>query len=259
MGKSEIVITIILFNVFFILFIGGIIAFIKQYKLKKTEHMNILNHQNQMHQKEILETQIEIQNQTMQHIGREIHDNVGQKLTLASLYTQQLAFENKAPHINENIENISKIINESLSDLRELSKSLTDDNISQQSICDLIANECDKVKKVKKITVNFNANTNESILNYQQKSIIYRISQEFIQNSLKYSKCTTISINLTQKPSLLLLELKDNGIGFDTNKKSNGIGLENMRKRTLLINGTFDLFSNENTGTKLIISIPINI
>jgi len=97
------------------------------------------------HQKELLSTQLEKQNQTMQHIGREIHDNVGQKLTLTSLYTQQLAFENKAPHSNDSIENTSKIINESLSELRELSKTLTDNSIELKSINELIAAEVKKI------------------------------------------------------------------------------------------------------------------
>ena len=101
MGKTEIIITIFLFNVFFILFIIGIIVFIRQYKLKKNEHNIMLQNQYEEHQKELLSNQIEIQKQTMQDIGREIHDNIGQKLTLASLYSQQLAYENKAPHINE--------------------------------------------------------------------------------------------------------------------------------------------------------------
>ena len=90
MGKTEIVITIVVFNLFFILFIVGIVVFIRQYKLKKKEHIGMLTSQTEAHQKELLATQIEIQQQTMQHIGREIHDNIGQKLTLASLYTQQL-------------------------------------------------------------------------------------------------------------------------------------------------------------------------
>ena len=89
MGKNEIILTIILFNLFFILFIVGILIFIQQYRLKKKEHLLMLQTQHEDHQKELLSTQLEIQNQTMQHIGREIHDNVGQKLTLASLYTQQ--------------------------------------------------------------------------------------------------------------------------------------------------------------------------
>ena len=113
MGKSQIIITIIVFNIFFIAFIIAIIAFVRQYRLKKKEHIMLLSTQQEEHQKELLSTQIEIQNQTMQYIGREIHDNIGQKLTLASLYTQQLAYENKAPQINENIENISAIINQS--------------------------------------------------------------------------------------------------------------------------------------------------
>ena len=58
------------------------------------------------HKEQLSTVQFEMQQQTMQHIGREIHDNVGQKLTLASLYTQQLAFENKAPLIKNTIENI---------------------------------------------------------------------------------------------------------------------------------------------------------
>ena len=110
----------------------------------------ILNDQHTEHQKEILSAQIEIQNQTMQHIGREIHDNIGQKLTLASLYTQQLAYENKAPQINENIENISAIINQSLSELRALSKSLTDDSISNSTIVELLQNECKIINELKR-------------------------------------------------------------------------------------------------------------
>jgi signal transduction histidine kinase len=153
MGEAESLIPIFLFNLFFLLFIVGIIVFIQQYKLKKKEHLAMLTYQKEEHHKELLENHIEIQNQTMQYIGREIHDNVGQKLTLASLYTQQLGFENKAPQINENIENISLIINESLQELRELSKSLTDNSIASNTIDSLILNECDKVEKTKKCLI----------------------------------------------------------------------------------------------------------
>lgn len=257
MGKTEIIVTIFLFNLFFLLFIIGIIIFIKQYKLKKKEHIAVLFYQQTIHQKELLENQIEIQNQTMQYIGREIHDNVGQKLTLASLYTQQLAFENRAPHINENIENISQIINESLAELRELSKSLTSDFIAENSIYNLITNEIKKVKKLKKCNITLLFEDPKLELNYLQKSILVRICQEFIQNSLKYAQCKNIQIQLESENNWLSVELKDDGIGFDTNTKSNGIGLENMAKRTELLNGIFKLSSALSTGTQLNISIPI--
>ena len=100
MGETELLITIILYNLFFILFIISVLVYIKRYKERKNEYLKELQHTNEEHQKEILKTQLEIQQSTMAEIGRELHDNIGQKLTLASLYSQQLIFENKAPQIN---------------------------------------------------------------------------------------------------------------------------------------------------------------
>lgn len=209
-----------------------------------------------MHQKEIFSTQIEIQNQTLQHIGREIHDNIGQKLTLASLYTQQLAFENKAPNIKENIENISEIINNSLIELRQLSKSLTDDTIQSFEISELIEKECFKINSLHKCNVNFKPSVNRIDVPYELKVVLYRITQEFIQNSIKYASCTNIYVELSCNNKMLQLNLKDDGKGFDaTIESSSGIGLKNMKKRASIIAATFILESN-NKGTTVLVKIP---
>jgi signal transduction histidine kinase len=256
MGKTETIVPILLFNLFFVLFIVGIIVFIKQYKQKKNEHVVMLAHQTEAHQKELLATQIEIQTQTMQHIGREIHDNIGQKLTLASLYSQQLLYENKAANHNEQIENISKIINQSLEELRELSKSLTDNTIESSTIFKLLTNECNKIEELKICNINLNCSNKKVVLSYPLKAILLRITQEFIQNSIKHTKCNLINIHLEQKNQSITLQLSDDGKGFDTNKKSNGIGLANMKKRTQMLGGNFDLQSS-NLGTILNIDLPI--
>jgi signal transduction histidine kinase len=256
MGQTEYIISIIIFNLFFILFIVAIIVFIRQYRLKKKEHTTMLYNQQIEHQKELLSTQIEIQTQTMQHIGREIHDNIGQKLTLASLYAQQFVFENKA-NVNQNIENISEIINTSLAELRQLSKSLTDNSIETESIVTLLQKECNKVNALKKCVFDYNKPANQIHLSHQIKSVLVRISQEFIQNSIKHANCEEISLSLHVTNTNLQLQLEDNGIGFDTKKKSaNGIGLNNMKKRTEVIGGNYDLQSSKN-GTKLTIEIPL--
>ncbi len=257
MGETEYIISIIIFNLFFIFFIVAIFIFVRQYRIKKKEHNTMLYNQQIEHQKELLSTQIEIQYQTMQHIGREIHDNIGQKLTLASLYTQQLAYENKAPLINESIDNISKIINSSLSELRQLSKSLTDNKIENLSVVDLLFEEVNKVNELQKCELTFNKIANQIAIPYQTKSILVRISQEFIQNSIKHANCSSILLDLYGTTSNLKLTLKDNGNGFNTNNKTGtGIGLNNMKKRTEMIGGTFNLESDK-TGTKLYIEIPI--
>lgn len=258
MGNPEITAIIIIFNLFLTLFIIGIVLFIKQYKLKKKEHLLKLKDELERHQKELLATQIEIQIQTMQHIGREIHDNIGQKLTLASIYTQQLTYENKAPQVNDTIDNISAIINQSLSDLRELSKSLTDNTIEKTDICRLLKNETKRINNLKISKVSFFSDIKNIELPYQIKTVLYRITQEFLQNSIKHSKCKNIEIEFKYENSKLSLSLKDDGKGFDiTESENKGIGLLNIKRRTEMIKGKYYFESKINIGTSLTIEIPL--
>lgn len=216
-----------------------------------------LQNQKEEHQQQLLSAQIEIQQETMQHIGREIHDNIGQKLTLASLYTQQLAYENKAPHINDSIENISTIINQSLSELRELSKSLTSNTLDSTPIYELLQTECAKVNELRVCRVTFISNDKTILLPTQTKTVLVRILQEFIQNSIKHSGCKNVSIALNKENGTLRFSLEDDGNGFDADTiKTNGIGLENMKKRIEVIRGEYSLQSNSG-GTKLSIEIPL--
>ena len=94
-------------------------------------------------------------------------------------------------------------------------------------------------------------------LSYEYKVILFRITQEFIQNSIKHSKCKSIEINLKSTFENITLILNDDGIGFDTLKNHNGIGLINMKKRTELLGGDFLLVSTLNKGTTLSIKLPI--
>jgi signal transduction histidine kinase len=241
-----------------LVFIAGTVLFIIQYRKRKMEHELEKNTITENHVKELLSTQLEMQTQTMQHIGREIHDNVGQKLTLASLYTQQLAYENKAPQITDKIENISQIINESLAELRQLSKSLTDDTINNNNIIELLQQECDKVNHLKKCRATFASTLKEIQLPYQTKSILLRIVQEFLQNSIKHANGKNIVVILESVEKKLQLKLSDDGKGFDiASAGEKGIGLNNMKKRTTLLGGIFKLESKPGMGTQLHIEIPL--
>jgi signal transduction histidine kinase len=210
------------------------------------------------HQLQLSEVQLEMQLQTMQNIGREIHDNVGQKLTLASLYTQQLAHENQAPIVLGTIQKISNIINQSLYELRQLSKSLTNDIIENNNLHTLLKIECDRFNELKKCSVNFVSNSKLPDLDYQKRSILLRITQEFMQNSTKHSDCKTITIALNYSNGLLQILLEDDGKGFDINNKNNGgIGLINIKKRAELIGATHTFINKKSLGTKLLLELPI--
>lgn len=256
MGKTEYLLITIVFNFLFILFIVAIISYVWQYKRKKREHTFAIQNQQDLHHKELLAMELEMQQKTMQEIGREIHDNIGQKLTLASLYIQNLIYENKKKEDTGSIENINSIINDSLSDLRQLSKTLTDDSIATKSLISLLQFECEKINKLKKCWFTYDSEIQSHEATYHTKSMLLRIAQEFIQNSLKHAQCKSIKLNLRQEPDFIIMELSDDGLGFDVAEVNNlGSGLKNMKKRTETIGGQFHLESSSN-GTNLTINLP---
>ncbi|WP_298507938.1 sensor histidine kinase [uncultured Kordia sp.] len=258
MGEESIKIIIKIFYVTFVIFIGGMIIFVYEFRKRRRKHTQEIEKLDTLYKKELAQTQAEIQTETMRHIGREIHDNVGQKLTLSSLYLQQLVFENKAPQISENISAINDIINESLFELRSLSKSLTNDTIEQYSLATLIEEECKKTHGLKTYDIQFQNHTKGLQLSYQIKSILVRITQECIQNSIKHAQCSTINITLSNTDTKLELEISDDGKGFDIETmQTNGIGLKNIKKRIDIIKGTFVLKSTINKGTSVILNVPL--
>lgn len=259
MGKTEYLLITIVFNLFFLLFMVAIITYMWQYKKKKKENDMLLAFEKNQHQKELLNSQLEIQQQTMQEIGREIHDNVGQKLTLASLYIQGLLYENKSSDGKESIGNISDIINDSLQDLRQLSKTLTDDSITKKNIITLLQQECEKVQKIKKCTLEHDTVIDKIEITYHLKSMIIRIVQEFMQNSLKHAECEVIKLRISHAEKYIVVNISDDGKGFDVeNTESLGIGLQNMKKRVKSVGGKF-LLNSDFSGTQLILKLPLSL
>jgi signal transduction histidine kinase len=256
MGQTEITIFIIIINVVLLVFITGIIIFIFQYRKRKLLHQKEKGIIEEQHHAEMLNIQLEIQQQTMQFIGREIHDSVAQKLTLASIHTQRIEFENKYPELLDRLKGISKTINDSLDELRELSKSLTDTKLQTTSLTDLLQTECNRVNETGICKAILKSSVSDKMSN-SVKSFILRIVQEFIQNSIKHSGCRNIIIELSTDEKGFSLVAADDGKGFDIDSKKNmGMGLNNMQRRIQLIGGISNLQSSKEKGTSLHLLIP---
>ena len=242
---------LVLFNVIFIAFIAGIIVFIYQYRIKKRTHDQQLLNKDETHKKELLKTQMEIQTDTMRHIGQDIHDSVGQKLTLASLYLKQLPVD-QMEYYADSVQSVNNLIDDSLEELRQISRSLTESNIRNQSIVVLLEQLSSRVAHLNKFKIDFQYSRDIKIVSISTKTVVYRIAQEFIQNSIKHSKCSLISIKLSENESSILFSMEDNGIGFDIAEvKNKGIGIKNFKKRVDWIGAALHYHSQINKGTQL--------
>jgi signal transduction histidine kinase len=256
MGQTEVIIFIIIGNLLLLIFIVGILFFVFQYRKRKLLYEKEKASIEKQHQLEILNTQLASQDQTMQFIGREIHDSVAQKLTLASIYTQKLEYENQYPELTNRLESISSVINDSLNELRDLSRTLTDHNMHDADLHDLVQAECERVNNTGSCRAQLQF-TFEGKMSVTVKSFLIRIIQEFMQNSLKHAEGKLIDLVIMNQGNDFRMKATDDGKGFNmSEKKSNGIGLNNMQRRAQLIGGELKLYSEPGKGTSLEIIIP---
>tara|TARA_B110000046_G_scaffold179122_1_gene207905 strand:+ start:11358 stop:11738 length:381 start_codon:yes stop_codon:yes gene_type:complete len=94
-------------------------------------------------------------------------------------------------------------------------------------------------------------------INQINKVNLYRIIQEAIQNITKHASAKKVNLFFNIEDDKLIVEIKDDGVGFDNTQKRKGIGMKNMTSRVKKIKGTFKILSNSDNGTHLIIKIPI--
>lgn len=262
MGEAEYYILIVIASLILLVFIGFVIIFIFQYYKRKLIYEKEKALLNEQHMQDLLHNKHEIQKQTLEDIGREIHDNVGQRLTLASIYANHLAFESQYPLIHGQVSAISGILNESLNELRSLSKSLTNAHAEFTDLKELLDSECVRVNALNMCQVQGTFTNANFKISATIKIFILRIIQEFIQNSLKHAECRHIILDLDYDETGMRINARDDGRGFDMNKyrdaDSKGIGLMNMQKRAELIGAKFSLDSIPKEGTIMKIFIPID-
>ena len=264
MGQTEIVIFTVLITIILLSFIAGIIAFTLQYRKKKLGYESEKKAMEQKYKADLLHARLQMHEITMKTIGEEIHDNVGQKLTLASLYAQQMGHANKFPEIKTELETISNILNESLNDLRKLSKDLTYPNHSQEDLINLIEQQCQKINGLDICNVSFSTNIKAYMIPSSVAHVLLRLVQEFFQNSLKHSNCKNLFIIINNCEDELELSLTDDGNGFDilhteNNIAHNGIGLKNIKARAALLGASAEIKSETGKGTSMIVKISHSI
>jgi signal transduction histidine kinase len=209
-----------------------------------------------LYQKQLAFVQAESQQQTMKHIGTEIHDNVGQKLTLASLYTKQLA-AGTIRNMENKITEVSNIIDESLTELRQLSKTLTNSDLANANLLMLLNEEARRINSSGICYISIDSHGGEFILPQTEKNILFRLLQEFIQNSLKHARCRKMDIILQKENEQLNITATDDGKGFDTTITSTGIGLQNMKRRAEQLNAIYQLNSEIGKGTSLTLQLSL--
>ena len=228
--------------------------FFRQQKLKNKQQEHEFELKNAIAK---IETQNKLQEQRLS-ISRDLHDNIGAQLTfiISSVENLKFGFPNIDEKISNHLTKISSFTKDTIVELRDTIWAMNSNDIDLIDLRSRLLNFIEKAQTSS--NVNFKFNIDESLNQKKISSLqginIYRVIQEAVNNAVKHAKATKIDIETFAKENELTFEIKDNGIGFNSEEVVHGNGLYNMKKRIEEIGGNFNLSSNEN-GTKITITI----
>jgi signal transduction histidine kinase len=209
------------------------------------------------YEKTILESQLEIQEQTFNTISQEIHDNVGQVLSLVKV---QLNIMDERNHIDKSLlgdaqENISK----AMTDLRDIAKGLSSERIRVVGLVATVEQEAQRINRAGIVHISTLVSGIEQPTDSQKQLILFRIIQECLQNIIKHAAASAVTIQINYRADRMEIKIADNGKGFNFHKEQlayQGLGLQNIFKRINLIGGQAFINSVLQEGTTIKLTLP---
>lgn len=242
-------------TILLLLIIASVMTLSFFYQRKKHQHKRELREIHENFQREILQTQIEVQNATLQHVGQELHDNIGQLLSLGKLNLHVLQMQDLEKEQADSVSEIGKILTDTLQEVRALTKSLDGDFVKDFGFISSLKNEFDRINKSKKIAAHFQSEIEKTNLGFQKEIVLFRMSQEVLTNALKHARAKHIRayIKKTTNNQIQLI-LSDDGIGFDLTRfadtiDESGAGLRNIQRRAKLIEFDVHIVTSPGQGT----------
>lgn len=252
------IIFILISTLLIILLIGFVTYIVYRYQQKQNSYNTDIQNLKSAHENEMLQSQVEIQEQTFENISREIHDNIGQKLTLAKLQLNTVIL-NDSKKTSERLHDAVSLISEAINDLSDISRSMSSEIILNNGLIKALEFEVAQLNKSSLYRIGLVVNGNPVFFDSQKELVLFRIVQEALNNIMKHAAAREIQISLNYLINTVEMQISDDGKGFVNGDRSlKGTGISNMKRRAELLNGQCSVFSNPGQGTQIKIEIPIN-
>ncbi|WP_461303903.1 sensor histidine kinase [Aureisphaera sp.] len=255
--KEEIL--LIIYFIAVILFLAiFVILFFVAFQRRKNKLLLEKYEAQQRFQQELASSRLEIQEQTFKNIAWELHDNVGQLLSVANLQLNMLM---TAPvdNMQDQIKDTKDVIVATVEEVRSLSKTLNTEVVLNNGLVESVKTELERFNRLNFLHADLKIDGEETVIRKEDEIIIFRILQEFFSNVIKHAKADKLFVHLYYDNKQLQIIANDDGEGFDTSKKSGNSGLQNMKSRASLLGADLNLTSQLGEGTKLQLTYPYPI
>jgi signal transduction histidine kinase len=268
----ELLIQFIVTTVIGLILVGFIILIVRLYNQKKKNQQAEIIQLRSAFEKELLQTQLEIQEEVLQRIAMDIHDNVGQELLLVNINLSMLQPLVGNDDGKELVKETKKLVSEIMEDVSQLSRSMHTGRITSMGVIKAIETELLQLerKNVFEIVMDFPEDFTGASMSVDAQLLLFRMYQEIIKNILKHAGASLVQCTVQTKSDGVLFFMKDNGKGFDRTVfeqsdikeaqivSSGGVGMHSLKSRAALMKATIEIKSAIGKGTEICIFIPGN-
>jgi len=206
---------------------------------------------------ELYTNQQKIQEQTLNHVSQEIHDNVGQLLSLVSVQLNLVAETEGSKNLVllDARDNISRAMME----LRDMAKGMSSERIKVLGLLGSVEQEADRIRRAGLCEVTIQSQGAPIQLEHQKETILFRVIQECLQNIIKHAQAKRIQLLFLYTESTVAISVHDDGKGFLITRENNlsGLGFMNIHHRIELMSGKVVVQSEPGSGTKILIEVPL--
>ena len=259
-NSNEVILTLIISTALIVLFgIVIVFALLIQHK-RRFLHKQQLAEIKSQYEKTILKTELKILEDTYKSISQNLHDNVGSNISTAMLLLYKDEKMN-SEEIETNRKEALGVLGIIVDDLKNIARSLNPEYLYELGLSDAIRQRSDQLEKTKRYELELYIKEAPKKLDRQKQVILFSIFQEALNNIQKHANANKIIVRLNYEENRLLMQIKDNGIGFDKSEAGKkifdkGSGLLNMKHHSEMIGASFAIESEINNGTEISITVP---
>ena len=259
MNETYVIPFIVYSTVGFTLLLLALVYLLVRYKQRQYLYEADQKEREYLYNNELLNSRLELQEHVMDQVSKEIHDNVGQVLSLVKLNLFSIGnnITDEAPR--RLVASSSELLNKAINDLRNLSHTQSAMLVQQNGLYETLVKEIGYINSLGQVHCDLSRDGDADILTPEQILLLYRIAQEAIQNSLKHAGAGRLSIRLINKDGFFEMVISDDGTGFEEKGlvDGNGIGIAHMRHRADLLNSELSIVSSADNGTTITLKMKL--
>jgi signal transduction histidine kinase len=193
-------------------------------------------------------------------IARELHDNIGQRLSLLSIRLGSMSESRlSSTRPAEGLGDLIREVDDLISEIHNLSHGMHSSNLEYLGLEDALAEMCRNISLRHRVDIDFQIDKAPGDQSPELSLAFFRIAQEALNNVVRHSGASRAQVTLTKAGERLMMQIADNGIGFDNRVASSGLGFASMEERILSVQGSLSVRSNVNLGTSITVEAPLHL